>query len=115
MQIRDEHDALAFLLKCIENPDYGNDDFLSLQGCHLRIKLEPGDGSADRYGLKAFDLLQRHLDLTYLLAKTGKVGGSVTNDERKMLSIKLEVLQGSTIYLKAATSISLWGLVCLSQ
>jgi hypothetical protein len=97
MHIRSERDAIEFLNNCLHDPAYGNDTPLTLERCALRIRLEPGNGKADRRMRRAVELHQRHINLTYLLAKTGTLSGRLSDYEKDMLSVAFSVEKGSTV------------------
>ena len=97
MHIRSERDAIEFLFNCWRDPEFGNDKPLTLERCALRIRLEPGNGKADRRMRRAVDLHQRHINLTYLLAKNGTLSGRLSAHDQDILSIAFSVEKGSTI------------------
>jgi hypothetical protein len=103
MQICSEHDALEFLRTCWDDSNFGNDRPLVFKDCLLRIRLDPGNGHADRNALRALGHLQRHLDLTYLVAKSGMPFGRLSEFERKRLSLDTTFSLGST---KTATALA---------
>lgn len=96
MRIRSEADAWEFLIKCRQDPLFGNDGPLTYENCALTIRLDPGDGQADWKAARAVSLLQHHLNLTYLLAKRGNISGRLTDREREQLGIGFRVAPGST-------------------
>lgn len=96
MLIQAARDAETFLLNCWHDPSYGQYEPLVFEGCTLRIKLDPGKGEADFKMLRAVRLLQRHVDLTYTLAKRGDLSGPLTETEQARLSIVVTVRPGST-------------------
>jgi hypothetical protein len=95
-RIRSLQDAEDYILRCYEDPDYGNDGPIALESCTLNIRLDPGDGNTSRKIDRARWLLQEHVDRTYLLAKTGSPFGRLGNKERERLSIAGTIGIGST-------------------
>ena len=96
MQIRSERDAIDFLLNCWHDPAFGMDRPLAFKTCTLSIRLDPGDGQGDWMMARAVGLLQRHLNLTYLLAKRGTPSGRLSELDQERLSIAFTVEPGST-------------------
>ena len=96
MQIRSERDAIDFLLNCWHDTAFGMDRPLSFKTCTLSIRLDPGDGQGDWKMARAVGLLQRHLNLTYLLAKRGAPSGRLNEFDKERLSIAFTVEPGST-------------------
>ena len=96
MRIGTEHEAWEFLNNCWLDPAFGGERPLTFDVCALTIRLEPGDGRADWKSARAVNLLQHHLNLTYLLAKRGTIAGRISDFEREMLGIKFRVEPGST-------------------
>lgn len=103
MQICSEDDALEFLRTCWDDSNFGNNRPLVFKDCLLKIRLDPGNGQADRNALRALGHLQRHIDLTYLLAKNGTPFGRLSELERKRLSLDTTFSGGST---KIATALA---------
>ena len=97
MRICNEQDAIDFLHKCWSDPAYGSDLPIELESCAIRLRYEPGDGTADKKTLRAVALLQRHLELVYLLAKNGAPSGSVSSPESDLLSLVTTVRPGSKL------------------
>lgn len=92
--IRSEQNAWDFLFQCWNDVAYGNDGAVVFDSCELSIRLDPGDGRGDWKANHAIGLLQRHLNLTYLLAKHGELKGRVYN--RELLSVAHAIRVGST-------------------
>jgi hypothetical protein len=96
MEVRSEHNASEFLRACWDDPNFGNDQPLVFKNCLLRIRLDPGDGQADWRITRAAELLQQHMNLTYLLAKHGTPYGRLGEFDRDRLSVNFKVEPGST-------------------
>jgi hypothetical protein len=94
--IRCLQDAEEFVLRCYDDPEYGNDGPVVLDSCKLHIRLDPGDGNTNRKIDRARRLLQQHVDCIYLLAKTGNPLGRLSDIERGRLSIIGTIGTGST-------------------
>ncbi len=94
--IRSLQDAEAFILRCYEDSDYGSEGPVGFSSCVLHIRLDPGDGKTNRHIDRARLLLQRHVDQTYLLAKTGSPFGRLSDTEKDRLSICGAIAVGST-------------------
>lgn len=95
--IRTEQDAWDFLFCCWNDLDCGNDGPVVFDRCQLRIRLDPGEGKEDWKTTRAITLLQRHLNLTYLLAKRGRPAGTLSDFDRDRLSLAVSIQTGSTI------------------
>lgn len=96
MRIRTEQDAWGFLAGCLQDPSHGGDRPLAYENCCLQIRLDPGDGQADRKTARAVNLLQRHLELIYLLATRGTRVGRLSSFEKDLLGVRFRVEAGST-------------------
>jgi hypothetical protein len=109
MRIRSERDAIEFLTRCWHDPDFGNDNPLVFETCVLRVHLEPGDGTSDWRTAQAIRQLQRHVNLTYLLAKSGAPFGRLSAFDRERLRVAVTIEPGSTKlaseFAKAMTAI----------
>lgn len=97
MLIQSVQDAENFLINCWNDTAYGRDESVDFRGCFLLFKLNPGVGAADTKMLRAIRMFQRHVELTYLLAKHGDLDRRLTDKEREKLDLSFTVRPGSTI------------------
>jgi len=98
MLIACEDDLWNCLSAYMADPNFGLERYPKIDAIStLRVTLRPGSGETDRAIMNAQRMLQRHVDITFRLAKAGRLTGYIGPREKELITVRMSIEKGSTV------------------